>query len=56
MNRATFSMNDELVLHDGILWDANSGKQIHKFDKLNQTLNGVFHPNGIDINIYNLII
>ncbi|XP_050590494.1 protein mahjong isoform X2 [Bombus affinis] len=49
MNRATFSMNDELVLHDGILWDANSGKQIHKFDKLNQTLNGVFHPNGIEV-------
>ncbi|OAD58169.1 DDB1- and CUL4-associated factor-like 1 [Eufriesea mexicana] len=49
MNRATFSMNDELVLHDGILWDANSGKQIHKFDKLNQTLNGVFHPNGLEV-------
>lgn len=45
-NRATFSMNDELVLSDGILWDVNSGKEIHKFDKLNQTLNGVFHPNG----------
>ncbi|KOC70220.1 Protein VPRBP [Habropoda laboriosa] len=45
-NRATFSMNDELVLNDGILWDVNSGKEIHKFDKLNQTLNGVFHPNA----------
>ncbi|XP_072760257.1 protein mahjong isoform X1 [Anoplolepis gracilipes] len=48
-NRATFSMNDELVLSDGILWDVNSGKEIHKFDKLNQTLNGVFHPNGNEV-------
>lgn len=42
-------MNDELVLSDGILWDVNSGKEIHKFDKLNQTLNGVFHPNGTEV-------
>lgn len=48
-NRATFSMNDELVLSDGILWDVNSGKEIHKFDKLNQMLNGVFHPNGTEV-------
>lgn len=48
-NRATFNMNDELVLSDGILWDVNSGKEIHKFDKLNQTLNGVFHPNGTQV-------
>ncbi|KMQ92206.1 ddb1- and cul4-associated factor-like 1-like protein [Lasius niger] len=44
-----FDMNDELVLSDGILWDVNSGKEIHKFDKLNQTLNGVFHPNGTEV-------
>ncbi|KAG7188404.1 hypothetical protein KM043_008052 [Ampulex compressa] len=37
------------VLSDGILWDVNSGKEIHKFDKLNQTLNGVFHPNGTEV-------
>ncbi|XP_014210788.1 protein mahjong [Copidosoma floridanum] len=48
-NKATFSMNDELILSDGILWDVNSGKEIHKFDKLNQTLNGVFHPNGTEV-------
>lgn len=42
-------MNDELILSDGILWDVNSGKEIHKFDKLNQTLNGVFHPNGTEV-------
>uniref|UniRef100_A0ABD2WU61 LisH domain-containing protein n=1 Tax=Trichogramma kaykai TaxID=54128 RepID=A0ABD2WU61_9HYME len=48
-NRATFSMNDELILSDGILWDVNSGKEIHKFDKLNESLNGIFHPNGLEV-------
>ncbi|XP_015439812.1 PREDICTED: protein mahjong [Dufourea novaeangliae] len=48
-NRATFSMNDELVLSDGILWDVNTARKVHKFDKLNQTLNGVFHPNGTEV-------
>nr|XP_018897867.1 PREDICTED: protein mahjong isoform X4 [Bemisia tabaci] len=48
-NRATFSPTDELVLSDGVLWDVNSGKEIHKLDKLNQTLSGVFHPNGLEI-------
>ena len=42
-------MNDELILSDGILWDVNSGREIHKFDKLNQVLNGVFHPNGTEV-------
>lgn len=49
-NRATFSPTNELVLSDGVLWDVNSGKQIHKLDKLNQTLSGVFHPNGLEVN------
>ncbi|CAH0556965.1 unnamed protein product [Brassicogethes aeneus] len=48
-NKATFSPNDELVLSDGVLFDMNSGKQIHKLDKLNQTQSGVFHPNGLEI-------
>ncbi len=48
-NRATFHPSDELVLSDGVLWDATSGTQIHKFDKLNQTLSGTFHPNGLEI-------
>ncbi|XP_039287323.1 DDB1- and CUL4-associated factor 1 [Nilaparvata lugens] len=48
-NRATFSPTDELVLSDGVLWDINSGKEIHKLDKLNQTLSGVFHPNGLEV-------
>uniref|UniRef100_A0A182J9K7 Uncharacterized protein n=1 Tax=Anopheles atroparvus TaxID=41427 RepID=A0A182J9K7_ANOAO len=48
-NRATFCPTDELILSDGVLWDVTSGKEIHKFDKLNQTISGVFHPNGLEI-------
>lgn len=48
-NRATFSPSDELILSDGVLWDVKSGVQIHKFDKLNNQLSGVFHPNGNEI-------
>ena len=44
-NRAT----DELILCDGVLWDHRVPRQIHKFDKLNQTLSGVLHPNGLEI-------
>lgn len=51
-NRATFNPTDELVLSDGVLWDVTSGKEIHKFDKLNQTLSGVFHPNGLEVNLF----
>uniref|UniRef100_A0A182SLL6 LisH domain-containing protein n=1 Tax=Anopheles maculatus TaxID=74869 RepID=A0A182SLL6_9DIPT len=46
---ATFCPNDELILSDGVLWDVRSGKEIHKFDKLNQNISGVFHPNGLEI-------
>lgn len=48
-NRATFCPTDELILSDGVLWDFKSGVQIHKFDKLNNTLSGVFHPNGLEV-------
>ncbi|XP_055715205.1 protein mahjong isoform X2 [Phlebotomus papatasi] len=48
-NRATFCPTDELILSDGVLWDVRSQVQIHKFDKLNQTLSGVFHPNGLEV-------
>uniref|UniRef100_W4VRK8 DDB1- and CUL4-associated factor 1 n=1 Tax=Corethrella appendiculata TaxID=1370023 RepID=W4VRK8_9DIPT len=48
-NRATFCPSDELILSDGVLWDFKSGREIHKFDKLNQTLSGVFHPNGLEV-------
>ncbi|KAJ8975910.1 hypothetical protein NQ317_007753 [Molorchus minor] len=53
-NKATFSYNDELVLSDGVLFDVNSGKPIHKLDKLNQTQSGVFHPNGLEISFFDL--
>lgn len=36
---------------DGVLWDVRSGKEIHKFDKLNQAISGVFHPNGLEVNV-----
>ncbi|XP_074598714.1 lisH and WD40 domain-containing protein mahjong isoform X2 [Brevipalpus obovatus] len=45
-NRATFNYTDELVLNDGVLWDIRSETPVHKFDKLNDHVNGVFHPNG----------
>merc|ERR1719447_1709554 len=48
-NRATFDPTDDLILSDGVLWDQRMPRQIHKFDKLNQTLSGVFHPNGLEI-------
>ncbi|XP_050525532.1 protein mahjong isoform X2 [Daktulosphaira vitifoliae] len=48
-NRAAFDSTNELVLSDGVLWDATSGKEIHKFDKLNQNVSGIFHPNGLEI-------
>jgi HIV-1 Vpr-binding protein len=48
-NRDIYSPKDDLILSDGVLWDVNSGKEIHKLDKLNQTLSGVFHPNGLEV-------
>ncbi|XP_062610768.1 DDB1- and CUL4-associated factor 1-like [Saccostrea cucullata] len=48
-NRATFNPTDELVLNDGVLWDVRSGKSIHKFDKFNANISGVFHPMGLEI-------
>lgn len=48
-NRAAFDATNELVLSDGVLWDATSGKEIHKFDKLNQNVSGIFHPNGLEV-------
>lgn len=48
-NRATFHPSDELILNDGVLWDTRSATAVHKFDKFNQHINGVFHPNGQEI-------
>ena len=55
-NRATFSPSDDLVLNDGVLWDATSGKPVHKFDKFNSTISGVFHPNGLEIIINSEVV
>lgn len=48
-NRATFNYTDELILNDGVLWDVRSREVVHKFDKFNNFINGVFHPNGWEI-------
>ncbi|XP_061430043.1 LOW QUALITY PROTEIN: DDB1- and CUL4-associated factor 1 [Lethenteron reissneri] len=48
-NCATFSPTDELVLNDGVLWDVRSAQAVHKFDKFNMNISGVFHPNGLEI-------
>lgn len=48
-NRATFNSTDELILNDGVLWDHYSGKPIHKFDKFNPHISGLFHPNGLEV-------
>lgn len=49
-------MTDELVLNDGILWDVDSCRSIHKFDKFNPSISGVFHPNGIEIIINSEVV
>ncbi|XP_037788509.1 LOW QUALITY PROTEIN: DDB1- and CUL4-associated factor 1-like [Penaeus monodon] len=48
-NKAVLDPSDDLVLTDGVLFDVRSGKQVHKFDKINPILNGVFHRNGLEI-------
>lgn len=48
-NKATFNPTDDLVLSDGVLWDAHTGQSIHKFDKFNPNISGVFHPNSLEI-------
>ncbi|XP_050398769.1 DDB1- and CUL4-associated factor 1 [Patella vulgata] len=48
-NIATFSPCGDLVLNDGVLWDVRSTKPIHKFDKFNPSISGVFHPMGLEV-------
>ena len=55
-NIAVFNPTDELVLNDGVLWDARSGELIHKFDKFNQFVSGVFHPSGLEIIINSEVV
>ncbi|XP_056129384.1 DDB1- and CUL4-associated factor 1-like [Lampris incognitus] len=48
-NCATFNPTDDLVLNDGVMWDVRAPRAIHKFDKFNMNLSGVFHPNGLEV-------
>ncbi|KAF7666708.1 hypothetical protein LDENG_00096490 [Lucifuga dentata] len=48
-NCATFNSTDDLVLNDGVLWDVRTAQAIHKFDKFNMNISGVFHPNGLEV-------
>ncbi|KAK4289771.1 hypothetical protein Pmani_037283 [Petrolisthes manimaculis] len=49
INKAVLDPSDDLLLTDGVLFDVRTGKQIHKFDKINPILNGVFHHNGLEV-------
>lgn len=55
-NFATFNPTDELVLNDGVLWDIKGNRVIHKFDKFNNFVSGVFHPSGLEIIINSEIV
>lgn len=48
-NWATYDYNGDLVLSDGLIFDVRSGNMVHKLDRFNSSLNGVFHPNGREI-------
>lgn len=57
LNKATFSPTDQLVLNDGVVWDLRCGsgsalgdsEPVHKVDKFQHLVSGVFHPNGLEI-------
>lgn len=55
-NIATFNSTDELVLSDGVLWDVRGRQVIHKFDKFNNYVSGVFHPSDLEIVINSEIV
>merc|ERR1712202_110134 len=46
---ASFDPTDSLILSDGVLWDFRAPRQLHCFDKLDQTLSDAFHPSGLEI-------
>ncbi|XP_034442578.1 DDB1- and CUL4-associated factor 1-like [Hippoglossus hippoglossus] len=48
-NCATFNPTDDLVLNDGVLWDVRASRAVHKFDKFNMNISGVFHPNSLEV-------
>ena len=55
-NLATFNPTDDLVFNDGVLWDVNGNRVVHKFDKFNDFVSGVFHPSGLEIIINSEIV
>lgn len=55
-NVACFNPTDDLVLNDGVLWDVRGKRVIHKFDKFNNFVSGVFHPSGLEIIINSEIV
>jgi hypothetical protein len=55
-NCATFNPSDDLVLNDGVMWDVRSAQAIHKFDKFNMNISGVFHPNRLEVIINTEIV
>lgn len=55
-NCATFNPTDDLVLNDGVMWDVRTSQAIHKFDKFNMNISGVFHPNGLEVIINTEIV
>ena len=55
-NLASFNPTDDLVLNDGVLWDVKGKRVIHKFDKFNNFVSGVFHPSGLQIIINSEIV
>ncbi|XP_072307893.1 DDB1- and CUL4-associated factor 1-like isoform X1 [Eucyclogobius newberryi] len=48
-NCATFNPSDDLVLNDGVLWDVRATRAVHKFDKFNTNISGVFHPSALEV-------
>ena len=50
INMATGSYHsDNLILNDGVLWDTRQTNPVHKFDKFNPNISGVFHPNTLEV-------
>lgn len=55
-NFACFGPRDDLLLNDGCLWDVRAKNMIHKFDKFNDFVSGVFHPSGLEIIINSEVV
>ena len=55
-NLASFNPTDDLVLNGGVIWDVKGKRLLHKFDKFNNFVSGVFHPSGLEIIINSEIV